>query len=354
VHVEAIQRIGYQGVLLSGIAIVAALWLAAAHRANAIVTVAILALYAIALGASETALVFPGLWILLALLCGRSLNLRERMRQTVCDYRFWGLIVLTASYLLYCRFATGRWFPFGATDYLRNSLAFAPAHARVLTAIDVIRRYLVLLVWPFRLSPDYSSGAVPLISGIGSPRLYMSAAVIVAMSAAAFLVARRRPVYLFAWLFFLIAVSVVSNLWFPIDTTMSEALLYVPSLGICWALAQLCKDLGWIPSGARQSGESKLRIFKPLVIVVVCVVVPWAAKTYVRNSEWSDDYTLYRAAVRTTPRSARSHFILGEIYFSEADLLGAEREYYRALEVYPGYTEAAQKLATTRQLLYQR
>jgi hypothetical protein len=182
----------------------------------------------------------------------------------------------------------------------------------------------------------------------------MSAGVLAAVIAAAFSFAGRKPLYAFSCVFFLISVSVASNLWFPVGATMSEGLLYLPSVAICWAVAQLLWDLGWISLEARHQEISAVRRFKPMTMILICLIVPWAAKTYLRNAEWHDDYVLYRAAVRTTPRSARCHFILGEVCLSEADFLGAEREYYRAVEIYPGYREAADKLAVTREILYRR
>lgn len=358
-HVESIQRIGQRGALLAGVAVIVALWLLMRSRSASLATsigisATILVLYGVALLCSETALAFPGLWVLFALSWGHEASLRGRLRQMLLDFRFGGILALTVSYFLFCRAAAGRAFPFAAISYIDNPLAFVGAHARILTAIDVVRRCLILVVWPYRLSPEYSCDAVPLISSLWSPQFLMSATVLVALIAAAILFARKKPLYLFACMFFLISVSVVSNLLFPVGATMSEGLLYLPSLAICWALAQLLQDLGWISPDARQQEIPAARRFKPLAIVLVCLIVPWAAKTYLRNAEWQDDHVLYRAAVQTTPRSARSHFILGEVYFSEADFLGAEREYYRAVEIYPGYTEAANKLAVTRELLYKR
>lgn len=358
-HVEAIQKIEGRGVLLGAVAVMAALWLITRDRsasaANRIGTpAAILGLYAVALLSSETALAFPGLFVLFALRIRRETSLRDRLRRMLADFRFWGVLALTVSYFIFCRAAAGKSFPFAATGFVENPLAFVGSHARILTAIDVLRRCLVLVAWPFRLSPDYSFDAVPLISAIRSPQFLISAAVLAAVTAAAVWFAGKKPLYLFACVFFLISVSVASNLWFPVGATLSEGLLYLPSVAICWVVAQLLWDLGWISSEARQQGIPAARRFKGKAVVLVCLIVPWAAKTYLRNAEWHDDYVLYRAAVRTTPRSARCHFILGEVYLSEADFLGAEREYYRAVEIYPGYREAADKLALTRELLYGR
>jgi len=359
VHVEAIQKIQQRGVLLAAVAVIAALWLmgrgSSGAGANRIGTsAAILGLYGVALLCSESAIVFAGLFVLFALWARSGTSPRQRLRRMSLDPRFWGIVALTIAYFVFCRAVTGRWLPFASTSFIGNPLAFAGVHARILTAIDLIRRSLVLVAWPFASSPDYSFDAVPLISSLHSWQLFISAAVLSAMIAAAVALGRKKPVYLFACVFFLISVSVASNLWFPVGATMSEAGLYLPSVAICWAVAQLLWDLGWILPESRQQGVPAARRFKSMSLVLICVIVPWTARTYLRNAEWHDDFVLYRAAVRTVPRNARCHYILGEIYLSDADLLGAEREYYRAVEIYPGYREARDKLAAVRELLYNR
>jgi len=226
-----------------------------------------------------------------------------------------------------------------------NPLAFASAAERVLTAVDVIRRYLVLLVWPYGLSPDYSFDAVPLIANLFSPQLLLSLATLAVPVVAALWVGRKRPSYLFCCTFFLLSVAIVSNLFSPIRVTMAEGLLYVPSVAICWALARFFLDLNWIPSDRMAAQASGLRRLKLIALLLICIVVPWAGKTYVRNAEWKDDWTLYRAAIRTTPRSVRARLLLGDVYFAQSDYLGAERHYYQALQIYPDFAEAAVRLA---------
>ena len=359
VHVEAIQKIQQRGVLLAAVAVIAALWLMRRGRSGAGTSrigtsAAIWGLYGIALLCSETAIVFVGLFVLFALWAGNGASLRQSSRQMSLDSRFWGIVALTAAYFFFCRAVTGRWLPFVSPSFLGNPLAFAGVHTRILTAIDLIRRSLVLVTWPFASSPDYSFDAVPLISGFNSRQFLASVAVLAAIIAAAVAFGRKKPAYLFACVFFLISVSVASNLWFPVGATISEAALYLPSVAICWAAAQLFADLGWILPEPRREGVPAARRFKSMSLVLICVIVPWTARTYLRNAEWHDDFVLYRAAVRTNPRNARCHYILGESYFSEADLLSAEREYHRAVEIYPGYREAANRLAAVRELLYNR
>jgi tetratricopeptide (TPR) repeat protein len=168
---------------------------------------------------------------------------------------------------------------------------FWPAH---LTAIKVMARYLGLLVWPARLSCDYSYAQIPLATG--SPQDWLAWTVVAAVAAAALLMFRfNRTVFFVAGLAFVTFLP-TSNLFFPIGTIMAERFLYLPSIALA-----VCVVLALYAIG-RRAGLARL------APVTLCVIVAaFAARTWTRNSDWRDDVSLMTAAAETSPHSYKSH-----------------------------------------------
>src|SRR5262249_14360776 len=122
---------------------------------------------------------------------------------------------------------------------LDNVVASAPGYAtRFATAIYVLGRYLVLLLYPAHLSMDYSFRQIELV-GLSHPFVIVSLVVYGAMLAIALRTMKEPGPAGFGFGFYLITISLVSNLVIVIGTVMAERLVYTPSLGICLASAAL-------------------------------------------------------------------------------------------------------------------
>ena len=189
-----------------------------------------------------------------------------------------------------------------------------------LTALRVLGRELALLVWPARLSCDYSYNAIPLSSGIDAGAL-AALAVLAALAAAALWCFRRRPAIFFLLAFGLAALVPTSNLLFPIGVLMAERFLYLPSLAFAGCVAAV---LLWAAKRARRAPA--LRYAVPAV--AIAMVGALSARTYARNSDWKDERTLWRSAEAVVPASYRPHSTL-----AEGDIETALRETTRTLAI---------------------
>src|SRR5262249_2063300 len=103
---------------------------------------------------------------------------------------------------------------------------------RYATVFHTLGRYLLLLVFPYRLTHDYYYNQVPLVGwsdpvAIASVLLH-AAALVVAVAQLA-----RRTLFAYSALFYLVTLSVASNLVVTVGVTMSERFLYIPSIGFC-------------------------------------------------------------------------------------------------------------------------
>ncbi len=174
--------------------------------------------------------------------------------------------------------------PIVAASFLRGRL----------TALAVMAKYLWLLVWPAKLSADYSYGQIPLATGNWHDWLAWSALLAVIIAAAA-LFKRSRVAFFFAGFGF-VSFLPVSNLLFPTGTIMAERVLYMPAIGFagCLVLA-----IYWAGRNLRW------KAFAPAVLCVILAAL--GARTWERNLDWHDSLALWTSAVRVVPGSYKAH-----------------------------------------------
>ncbi len=171
-----------------------------------------------------------------------------------------------------------------------------------LTAVKVMGRYLWLLVWPAKLSSDYSYAQVPLSHGSVEDAIACIAVVLLAAATIASF-KRHRAVFFFAAFAFVTFVP-ASNLLFPTGTIMAERLLYLPSIGVAAAVA-----IAFFAAG-QAFGTRRLP-----VIAIGLIVAAFAARTWTRNPDWQNDMTLWTSVVEVTPASAKAHRALAEALY---------------------------------------
>jgi hypothetical protein len=242
-----------------------------------------------------------------------------------------GYLALAAPFLVffYIRGQVLAKLPSALVPFGDNPLVGAGFWTARLTAIKVIGKYLWLLLWPSRLSCDYSYNQIPLFTWRDWQAL-IAVAACAALAAVAIVCYRRgKPVFFFI-AFFFAALAPTSNLALLIGTIMAERFLYLPSIAFAGCLVvavyAVCRRL---PSVA------------PVALALVSVA--FAARTYTRNFDWLDDLSLWTSAVKVCPGSYKTHTILA------TDLIIAKRP---ALDAAVG--EAGRSLAILDPLPDQR
>ena len=230
----------------------------------------------------------------------------------------------------------------------------ATAAQAIMTAFAVVAEYARLLTWPARLSPDYSFDQIPLVTSALDHRFIVGLAVVTACIAAVAMLRRRSPVATFGLAFLALTFSIVSNFVITIGTICAERLMYLPSAG---ALVAAAVGAEWL------AGNTALRRRIVAGIVVVLVVLA-AARTWARNRDWTNEVTLWSAAVNAAPRSARVQSEYGRILMSQAESAGeagrpadaeklysaARSHFETALTIYPSYSPAIEGLAMVHSL----
>lgn len=166
-----------------------------------------------------------------------------------------------------------------------------------LTAFVVMAKCLWLLVWPLKLSADYSYNQIPIATGNVQDWLAWSALLAVLIAAAA-LFKRSRAAFFFIG-FALVSFLPVSNLFFPTGTIMAERLLYMPAIGFAGCLVLV---IYWI---------SRTIQWDALAPIALCAILAaLGARTWQRNLDWHDDLALWDSAVRAAPNSFKVHLNL--------------------------------------------
>ncbi|NLA25292.1 MAG: tetratricopeptide repeat protein, partial [Bacteroidales bacterium] len=160
---------------------------------------------------------------------------------------------------------------------------------------------------------------------------------------------KKKDIYSYSIWFFLIPLSVVSNLFFPVGTFMNERFIFISSIGFCILLAWLLVEK--LPI---LSEKIKLKPKSIALPVFFIILILYSGKTFTRNEAWKDDLTLFTTDVKVSYNSAKSTCSAGGkiIEYAQQPEIKADsilhRDYClqaiqyleRSLEIYPEYADA--------------
>src|SRR5262249_17784775 len=139
-----------------------------------------------------------------------------------------------------------------------------------LTALKVMAHYLALILWPARLSADYSYAQIPLITG--APGDWIAWLAVCSIGTVLVLLYRRSRAVFFFGLFAFGTFLPTSTLLFPIGTIMAERLLYLPAYGL---IACLVLAVYWV------GGRTRMRVLAPSILFLA--MLGFAVRTWERN-----------------------------------------------------------------------
>ena len=277
------------------------------------------AVYLAGVFCKESAIVLPAVMLLhdVAFPVGRGAAWPETVRRTAA--RAWPAylaVVPGAAALLLARWILFRDSPLFGQFASDNPIVIASFWTGVMTAVKVMGYYLALVVWPARLSCDYSYNAVTLFGGTltsgQDPHAWASLAVLLVLAGAAVAAWRlERAVW---FLLGLAAASYlpVSNLLLAIGTIMAERLAYLPLAAMAAAAVVALDAAGrrvravWAPRA-----EPGLRAAAAVAAIVVTAAL--AARTVGRNEDWTSEERLWTSSEAAAPQSIKVHRALAAI-----------------------------------------
>jgi len=231
-------------------------------------------------------------------------------------------------------------------DVINNTLYAAKTSAeKYATAFYILLKYIIVLILPHPLSWDYSFNKIPII-GLGNIKAIFAIIVYTGLAVYAFYKLRSKSIISYAILFFLVTISVVSNLLVDFGSTMGERFLFTPSIAFCILLALLLFKAFKIDFFTRI-----IKLSNTALAVFTILMVLYSGKTISRNMVWKNNMNLFTSGVETAPNSARTNFCLGYEYFVYGDKEKIEDKaavWYRkaamqmgeAIKIYPKYVDA--------------
>jgi len=160
---------------------------------------------------------------------------------------------------------------------------------RYATIMFTLGKYLNLLFYPHPLTHDYYPRHIEVMTW-GSPTVILSLIMYLVMIVGGFLYLKKNKIASFSILYFLITLSIVSNIVFPIGTNMSERFMFMPSIGFALFMAALI---------------SKLKNKNLAFGLVLAMTFALSIKTITRNNVWYDNFTLFTTDIKTSKRSAK-------------------------------------------------
>ncbi|MCE2789600.1 MAG: glycosyltransferase family 39 protein [Saprospiraceae bacterium] len=216
--------------------------------------------------------------------------------------------IMTFAYLI-LRFNTAGVPKLGQemNDLMNNPFLGMNAGERFGAIMYTLGKYIQLMVWPHPLSHDYYPYAIPKESIFS---LIPMASLILYGALLYFAVKglKTRSVYAYSVWFWLITLSIVSNVVINLGTFMNERFIFMSSAGACIAFAWFLTEK--FPSMVARGNVLSL-------LVVLGATVGLAAKTYVRVPVWKDALSLNTAAVRVSTNSARANSFMSTALFEE-------------------------------------
>jgi Tfp pilus assembly protein PilF len=208
----------------------------------------------------------------------------------------------------------------------------------LLTQFRVIITYIRLLFFPVNQSIDHD---VPVYHSLSQLPVFASFTVLLALISLAVYLwfvskkARKHPalkVLSFGILWFFVTLSVESSI-IPLGELIAEYRLYLPSIGMIMAFVSLAALV------AERFPESKMPNKKIIPVICASALIILIATTFVRNTVWKDEITLWEDAAKNNPASVRPHQNLGMYYSMRGRLDEAKNELMTALKLDPNKFE---------------
>ncbi len=327
VHVEAVANVVGRAEVLAGLFTVAAAIVYAADGDLArsgdrswrrwIASLGSLGLLALALGSKESAFATPGIFLIVDWLDAKRAGERSVDRWR----RHW--IVWLASVALTAEFLWVRMLVVGGLTgvHAAPGIEGEGLVGRLLVMAPVVLEYGRLLLFPLRLSADYSPNflepvaALTLAGAAGLATVVLG--ILVAIRAK-----DRAPVVSFGLAWVGGTLLVISNLLVPTGVVLAERSMYVPSVGVVLIL-------GWAADWLAVQRRLTAALLAALVVGL------GMARTVTRVPVWSTRGGFFLQLVKDAPGSYRGFWVASALAYGAGNRERGEALALEALKIQP-------------------
>ncbi len=348
IHTEAVANIKGRDEIMAFLFSMMTLWMALKYvkTQNIILVISACLFYILALLSKENSITFLAV-IPLTMFVFTKAKTNDYVRLVIPFF------VLSVIYILLRKEFTGVGLSGIPSQELMNNPFLGMSGSDKFGAIfTTFWKYIQLLFVPHPLTHDYYPFQIP-VEGMNLMAI-LGLITNLGLFIYGIILSRKKDPLGYALLFYFITFSIVSNVLVTIGTNMGERFIYMPSFGFALAIAILLHRLL-----TSEKIRMALQQRKTVVITLLTILlVGYSAKTFTRNRDWKDNYTLFRQDIDVSPNSAKLQNALGGEINTQADKLEdkieKEKLYREALEhlnvaiaLHPKYSQALLLLGNT-------
>lgn len=321
IHTEVVANIKSRDELLSMVGVFATMYFSIKYFENKKYLNLILGAlcYILALFSKETAFTFF-LIIPLSLYYFKNVKIKDIVKASI------PMIVVVVVFLAIRLGVLGtKVMSYEEKELLNNPYYGSPLDKKYATIIYTLLIYIGLLFFPHPLTHDYYPKQIPIIS-FSDPRALISILFYCLLVYFAVKGFKKKTIISYAIWFYLISLSISSNIVFNIGTFINDRFIFAPSLGFCiiisftllYSLKKYLKDEN---------------MYKTIAMsVLILITFAFAVKTIARNPVWKNDFTLFTTDVLTSTNSAKVTVSAGGMYFEQSQKKYVQKEVIETLE----------------------
>jgi tetratricopeptide (TPR) repeat protein len=324
VHVEAVAQVVGRAELCCALGVIGALVLLARRPLTPARVAAIVACQVLALLSKEQGVLLPALLLLQGWLLWRRPGSSAPTPAEKQSLRYlaialtWGIAAYLITREHFLRFEWDRSF----LDWGMQPMVRSLGHDRTLMPLVLLGHYAMLLIFPWRLSPDYGANVIGSTVRWSDPYLWLGCAAVAAWLLATIAAAlRRRRFALFCLIALALLYGMLGNILTLIGVNLAERLMYLPS---AFFLMLIALPLARLPR-------------RPRVVLVAVLLVTGALRSVTYARLWNDRLTLFAAALAQQPRSSQLHMLLIQELLNRGNLPAAQQLADRATRAFPDY-----------------
>lgn len=189
--------------------------------------------------------------------------------------------------------------------------AFYSFGEKLATIFFTLGKYVWLLFFPHPLTHDYYPNQIP-IQHFSDPAVWLSLLLYIGIAYYAFRQRHQQRIISFGIFYYLLTLSIVSNLVFPVGTHMGERFVFMPSVGFVLVVAA-----GLVGLLQRKGGWNTGALAMTLGLSGL-LGAGYALKTFMRVPAWESNERLFFTDVKTSVNSAKIRNACGGILFDKA------------------------------------
>lgn len=181
------------------------------------------------------------------------------------------------------------------------------------TKIFVLGKYLSLLIFPYPLSFDYSFNQIPYVK-FDNSKVWLSIGIHLVMVVIAILGWKKKNIVSYCIIFYLMSISIVSNIVIDIGAFLGERFLFQGSLALSIVAGY------YLYQFINQKVDFSLNTKRITIIgVLLIVALPSGGWIIERNRHWANNETLFLHDVKVVPNSAKAQKGAGEVLIKRID-----------------------------------